>query len=270
MTSVQKIIKYLALAFAIFLTVSIVGGIVAGVTGIVGLSHLFGREDVAGQSSTYTVSADIQSLTLNISAAEVRIVSGSSFAVESNHKYLAVSDEDGTLSVTETKKLYNADFEDVLVTVTIPSGHVFSSAEVVTGAGVLRVDALAAESLTLELGAGEARIGTLTATGQASIRGGAGAVRISGGSLKNLDMKMGVGEVSLKSRLEGTCDLEYGIGKAQLTLVGSLADYTLTFDKGLGQGRLEGELMADDATYGSGDTRIAIEGGIGDLQILFE
>ena len=34
MNSVQKVIKYLAMAFAIFLSVSIIGGIITGLAGV--------------------------------------------------------------------------------------------------------------------------------------------------------------------------------------------------------------------------------------------
>ncbi len=270
MTTTQKIIKYLALAFAIFLSVSIIGGIVAGVAGFAGLSFLFGAEDVAGESRSYAVSSDIQSLELDVSAANIRIVSGAEFYVESNHKYLSVSDENGVLCVEESKRIYHADLADVMLTVTVPADCVFASVKLTTGAGVLTVDSLSAQTLALELGAGQVTIGSLTASREARIQGGAGAVTISGGSLSNLDMDMGVGEVNLKSRLTGECDLEYGVGEANLTLLGSLDDYTISFDKGLGDGKLEGTAMADDSVHGRGSTRVDIEGGIGAVKIEFE
>ena len=52
MTTFQKVIKYLAIALAIFLTVSIIGGIL----GIFGLfSGFFTGDAVAGDLKTYTV-----------------------------------------------------------------------------------------------------------------------------------------------------------------------------------------------------------------------
>ena len=54
MNSLQKVIKYLALAFAIFLSVSIIGGII---TGLVGVSYILsGRdnEDV-GEMQVYPI-----------------------------------------------------------------------------------------------------------------------------------------------------------------------------------------------------------------------
>ena len=95
------------------------------------------------------------------------------------------------------------------------------------------------------------------------------AVSIDGGKLCNLNLDMGVGKLTLKSRIEGKSDIDYGVGEADLILIGSKDDYTIELDKGIGEAKLEGERMNDDSVYGSGGNRIEIDGGIGSLSIHF-
>ena len=104
MTSLQRIIKYCAVAFAIFLIVTIIGGI-CGAIGM--LSGFFGGwvsgENAAGEMRTYAVSGSVENLDLEIGAAALDIVTGDRFSLESNHKYLSVKEENHTLKISEEK-----------------------------------------------------------------------------------------------------------------------------------------------------------------------
>ena len=78
MTTLQKVIKYLALAFAIFLAVSIIGGILSAV-GLFG--GLFSADAVLEETKTYSVAAGVQNLKIEINAADLYIKEGSAFSV---------------------------------------------------------------------------------------------------------------------------------------------------------------------------------------------
>ena len=101
MTNFQKTVKYIAMAFAIFLTVSIIGGILS-MFGLFG--GFFGGDAVTEDIKAYSVSSEIQSLEVKINAADFTIKQGESFSVESNLKHLTVEDKNGVLTVKETKK----------------------------------------------------------------------------------------------------------------------------------------------------------------------
>lgn len=268
MNSVQKVIKYLALAFAIFLSVSIIGGIITGLTGI---SYIIsGRNSEAvGEMQVYPIDGEISSLSLSLSGAELKIKTADEFSVESNHNYISVKSEHSQLCINETKRLFSVYPKGVTVILNIPEGFVFDEATVDTGAGKVQIDSLSADILELSLGAGEAKIGSLTANSRADIDGGAGKLNIDGGKLCNLNLDMGVGKLTLKSRIEGQSRLDYGIGETKLTLLGSREDYKIEIDKGIGEARLAGESMRDDSVYGAGENRIEIDGGIGAINIEF-
>ena len=79
MNSFQKVIKYLAMAFAIFLSVSIIGGMI---TGLAGISFIFsGRDRITGEMQVYPVEDEVSSLSLKLSGAELKIRTSDSFSV---------------------------------------------------------------------------------------------------------------------------------------------------------------------------------------------
>lgn len=268
MNSVQKVIKYLAMAFAIFLSVCMIGGIL---TALAGLSYLFsGKEDSpVGDMQTYSVTGEIASLELELSGAELIIQTAEQFSVESNHNNISVQVHSGKLSIDEAKKPFPFYPKGVTVILNIPEGFVFDDASIETGAGKVEIEGLSADVLELSLGAGEAKIKNLTANSRAKIDGGAGALTVDGGTLRNLKLNMGVGALTLKSRIQGESSLDYGIGETNLTLLGSREDYQIELDKGIGGARLEGAEMQDNSVYGAGPNKIEIDGGIGAIKITF-
>lgn len=86
MTALQKVIKYIALAFAVFLSVSIIGGILGAISIFTGLSNNGVSKDMKG----YTVPQNVTELRVDIKAADFVISSGETFSVESNIKNLTV------------------------------------------------------------------------------------------------------------------------------------------------------------------------------------
>ena len=96
MTTLQKVIKYLAIAFAIFLIVSIIGGILSAV-GLLG--GLFSTDAVLEDVKTYPVTGRIRNLDIEINAADLYIKEGESFSVESNLKHLKVVEKGGLLTI---------------------------------------------------------------------------------------------------------------------------------------------------------------------------
>ena len=265
MTAAQKVIKYCAIAFAVFLIVSIIGGIFGAFSSV---SAAFEDGDMAGEMKTYPVTGTIENLEIDLSGARLAVKTGDHFSVESDHKYLIVETGDGTLRIKEEHPTLAFRTEGLRVTLTVPEDAAFEKVTISAGAGVVEADALLTEKLSMELGAGEVNIRKLTATSGATINSGAGELKI-GGELANLDLNIGVGEAELESRLTGDCRIDYGVGELDLTLVGTREDYCITLDKGVGKATLDGAKMSGDTVYGDGETSIEIDGGVGELKIGF-
>ena len=265
MTALQKVIKYLAIAFAIFLTVSIIGGILSAV-GLFG--GLVSADAVLEDVKTYSVSTQIRNLDIEINAADLFIKEGKAFSVESNLKHLKVEEKDGRLTIQETKK-FTGTYNGAVLTVYVPAGIVFDNVNLTTGAGRLTVGTLSSGTLDFELGAGEVSVASLVATKSADIEGGAGRITISGGTLKDLDLKMGVGQLNLTSALTGDCRLDLGVGESNITLTGSKEDYKLDLEKGLGSISVDGVNVSDYGSSGNGTNKVEINGGIGSINVHF-
>ena len=266
MTTAQKVIKYLAMAFAIFLTVSIIGGLLS-MFGLFG--GFFGGDAVTEDIKTYAVSSDIQSLEVKISAADFTIKQGKSFYVESNLKHLTVEDKNGVLTIKETKKFVRA-YTDAVLTLYVPAHTVFEKANIITGAGRLTVDSLSASTMNFELGAGEVTIDTLVATSDIDIDGGAGKITIIDGALHNLDLDMGVGQLNLTSALTGESDFDLGVGESNITIIGNKDDYKLDIEKGLGNITVDGTSVSNIKGQGNGNNSIEVSGGIGAINLKFK
>lgn len=265
MTTFQKTVKYLALAFAIFLTVSIIGGILGTVGMIFGMAD---SEAVMDSVKTYEISQDITALDIQINAADMTVKLSDSFSVESNLKALTVTEQDGTLVVREEQK-FVGNYNGAVLTLCIPKEVQLERAHITSGAGRLTVEAISAGKVELDLGAGEVNITSLTATAGADIEGGAGKVTIAGGALHDLDLDMGVGQLVLCSALSGESELDLGVGESDLTLLGSEQDYALQIEKGVGSISVNGKNVSE-YNGGTGPNEVQISGGVGAVKVVFQ
>ena len=265
MTTLQKVIKYLAIAFAIFLAVGIIGGLLSTV-GIFG--GLFSGDAVLEDVKTYSVSAEIHNLDIEINAADLYIKEGDAFSVESNLKHLKVEEKGGLLTIQETKK-FTGTYSGAVLTVYVPAGTVFDNVNLTTGAGRLTVANLSSGTLDFELGAGDVSIDSLVASKSADIEGGAGRITITNGALKDLDLDMGVGQLKLATALTGDCQLDLGVGESNITLIGSKEEYKLDLEKGLGNICVDGKNVSDYGSSGNGTNKVEINGGVGAINVKF-
>lgn len=264
MTTTQKIIKYCAIAFALTLVISIVGGIVSAITGIV---PAFGSGSAEGKMKEYTIAGTVKDLSIDIDSAQLELRTGDSFTAASNLKYLTLENKDGVLSIWEDRPAVGMQSGNARLVLTIPKEYEFDTAIILTGAGTVKIEELLTDDLDLNLGAGEVEIDRIAADHSARIDGGAGELTIDNGRFADLDFDMGVGEVNMVSSLKGKSKIDYGVGELNLTLVGEPEDYTISLDKGLGSAIIDGKEMGDGAVYGDGENSVEIDGGIGELNV---
>ena len=272
MTTMQKIIKYLAIAFGAFLIVSIASGVfglfsvIAGVT-----SWTNNREStVEIQDSAFSgvFSDDVQILDMEIGAADIRIVVGDELYVETDNPYITAEEVNGTLVIKE--KSHISDLDGSKLTIYIPEEMVFTKANITTGAGRIDAEQLSCRKLNMELGAGMAEFQDLTVTDKADIEGGAGQIVIHNGKLNDLSFEMGLGEGDVAAALTGNCEITAGIGALYLTVLGDEDDYTIHAEQGIGRVEVENRVISGDTTIGSGSNRLELEGGIGNITVDFE
>lgn len=265
MTTFQKVIKFLAISLAIFLTVSIICGIIGTLSLFDELSDNEGTTD---NVKAYPITSEVKNLKVEINAADFTIKQGELFSVESNLKHLKVEIYDGTLTIKEAKK-FSSNYNEASLILTIPKDELLNKASITTGAGKLIIDCLSADEINLELGAGNVLIDNLVAIKDIDIDGGAGKITIISGTLNDLDLNMGVGQLNLTSKLTGENDFDLGIGESNITVIGNKEDYNLNIDKGIGTITVDGTNISGIKESAKTDNSIEINGGIGTINLKF-
>lgn len=265
MTTFQKIIKYLAMAFAIFLSVSIITGICGTLFSVI----YFLGENTSDEITEQTIDGNFSGISININTAELDIKTGEKFGVETNHEYLDCEAKGDILKINEKRSLFVSRHGGMKVILTVPKGILFDYVDISAGTGSVTIDELSSNMLDIELGAGELKAQRLDVANKAEIDGGAGSVTINAGHLNNADIDMGIGELNLTGEISGKSSIDYGVGETNLVLIGTDNDYKIELDKGIGEARLDGKQMNDDSVYGAGKNFIEIDGGIGELNIKF-
>ena len=264
MTLKQKFIKYIAVFLAAFLIASM------SLAAFGVLSSLLGIEDKRDILSDYdnslTVSSDVSILKLNISASQVKIVKGEEFAAATDNSEIEITEKGSVLEITEKKKL--GIFEgDRLVIITVPENKVFDSVRISAGAGEMNIEALKAETLNMELGAGDIVFDSIEISGSAAINAAAGELIVRSGRINELEMNLAVGDVNLKAALTGKTEIDCAAGDIDIELAGEESDYSIEVDKGISSCKFNGKELKDDTRYGDGENIIEIDGGIGDIEI---
>ncbi len=277
MTSAQKVIKYLAIAFAIFLIVNIISAIIIGLYTLGNVFGLINSEDNTITEELRVISsenAEISTLKIDLGFTNLHIKAGEKFKVETNNSRISFSENNGNIVIKEENHNWfvNGNNQKSSLIVYIPKDmKALDKIRLEAGAGEITIDTLKVKDLYFNLGAGKVQIENIIASQDAKINGGAGKIEIEAGKINNLDLDMGIGEAILQLALTGKSDIDSGIGSLDINLYGEKEDYKIDIDKGIGSVKIEGrELTGDDLSFGYGENYIEIDGGIGNIAIDFE
>lgn len=270
MKQAQKIIKYVAIAFGLYLAINIIGWIVFGFTMLLGIDMGL---DMLSSNNTELVQygqvfSDVEELDIEIGFSDFEVKIGEELKVEGQiHKDFKIKVENKTLKIEDISKKWIFNSNDAAqLTLFVPEDLVFNKAEVEIGAGTTNIEKLNVKDLDLNLGAGAVKIQNCEAE-KTNIECGAGKVEIKNSSLKNLNLNTGVGEFSYDGYILGNSTIECGIGKLTLDLEGGKDLYSIEAEHGIGEIKLNGNKIEENKVQGSGENRIKVEGGIGEIQI---
>lgn len=271
MKQAQKIIKYVAIAFGLYLAINIIGWIVFGFSMLLGIDmakNIFTGTGTELIQYGEVVSQDVEELDIEIAFADFEVKTGEELKIEGQiYEDFKIKVENKTLKIEDVNKKWIFNSNDVAkVTLYVPEELKFNKAEIEIGAGTTNIEKLNSKDLDLNLGAGAVKIQNCDAE-KADIECGAGKVEIENSSLKNLILNTGVGEFSYNGYILGNSQIECGIGKLTLDLEGGEEIYSVEAEHGIGEIKINGNKLEDDKIQGSGENRIKIEGGIGEIQI---
>ena len=272
MTSAQKVIKYLAIAFAGFLVVAIITTILSvfyALSGVLGLKK--DNEILSSEMSiTNFENTEIKTLDIEVAYTNLMIKTGDYLSTETNNNNISLSQENHELKIKDKSHKWFLTNENQELVLYIPESLELEKVRIIAGAGKINIENLKTESLVFELGAGETQIRSLTVTKDCEIEGGAGKVSITSGIINNLKLDMGVGETNLNTILTGKNEINAGIGNLNINLQNGKENYRIKTDKGIGTIKIDGKEISNNELYGNGSHSIDVDGGIGNIKIEFK
>lgn len=271
MTTTQKIIKYLAIAFALFLVISIFS-IIFGLSREIISSINSDKKDSKLLEEYTTISNNvnnIESFKIDISNDNIEIKEGEKFEVKTNDPDVKFYHENSKVKIKTDKTfswhLSNSSRGTIIIY--LPNEFNISELDLNLGAGKIDIDKIFVETLLMNLGAGTMTAKEINVYEKATINGGAGNINIYSGTINNLNLKLGAGNASIESDLTGSNTLTTGVGKLNLGLSRSKDNYKFDISKGLGNIILNDFDVSEDILIGDGETKIKISGAVGNIII---
>ena len=271
MTTTQKIIKYLAIAFALFLVISIFS-IIFGLSREIISSINSDKKDSKLLEEYTTISNNvnnIESFKIDISNDNIEIKEGEKFEVKTNDPDVKFYHENSKVKIKTDKTfswhLSNSSRGTIIIY--LPNESNISELDLNLGAGKIDIDKIFVEILLMDLGAGTMTAKEINVYEKATINGGAGNINIYSGTINNLNLKLGAGNASIESDLTGSNTLTTGVGKLNLGLSRSKDNYKFDISKGLGNIILNDFDVSEDILIGDGETKIKISGAVGNIII---
>ncbi len=268
MKAFQKVIKYVAIGFAILLALAIVAGLAATAVRLLSWVGIADGGSV-DEHKSYEITESVSVLEIDLSAAALEIKTDERMRVESDVNQLKLVQNGGKLTIKESKRLIHTT-TPASVIIYLPKTTVFEFVQISNDAGTVSIDALSAARAELEFGAGDVVLSNLNVSRGCEINGGAGRIEILSGTVRNCSIELGMGELVFQGKAEGECSIESGMGSVSLTLIGKQEEYTLSIDHGLGGVTVNGSTISGNVSLGSGANKIHLEQGMGGVDIIFK
>lgn len=262
MTGGQKVIKYFAIGFGIFLVVTIFSAIIFGFKII--YSVLTTKNKINDEFRSLETTENINSFRIDLSSSNLIIKNGQEFKVETNNDNVVATEKDGKLTIKEKKRFFFFDNTLSEVVLYLPE-NVYENVVIETGAGKVEISSLRTNNLKLNLGAGQVILDDIIVNNETKIDGGAGELNISDVSFYNLDLDLGVGKFKFDGDILGKSDISAGVGEVNLNLFSD--NYKIKVNKGIGTVKVNDQELHDNEIYGSGDNILKVDGGVGSIKI---
>ncbi len=233
MTEMQKIIKYCALALAIFLIFIIVTTIANVGYNILEKTDLINNSNSKLLKNNIVISnneSEIREIDIDIKSSNIILKTAKNFKVETNNKDIKYSYEDGKVLIKQNnvnKWYFNKNNNSKLIFY-IPS------------------------EISLE---------------KININNNVGDVKIDFEKISNLNIDLDVGDIFVKSMLSGKNTIKSNIGDINLELLLKQEDYKFEFDKDIGEVKLNNNKIKRDTITGNSNNNLKIKTNIGDIKI---
>ena len=273
MNGLQKVIKYCAMAFAVFLSVVIFGTIVSVVvgvtTGIAGVNYFMGDDkERINLSEEYSLEEakelGITDILVDCSA-EITVRTGNVLSIEAVNvtEDYEIRQNNGKLSIVQDTPEFKIWFwfgnysERETVVVTIPEELVTEQVKVLSGSGEVILSGVEAENLTVDSGSGKVTAENVRAK-RLYVDSGSGRVTIAGAMMAETEINSGSGGITVDNSKLGKLLLNSGSGTVRMENVES---EEAEVDSGSGTVSYEGVLNGTcEFETGSGSLTLRLDG----------
>lgn len=282
MSTAQKVIKYLAIAFGVFLSVTIISSIVMALMYFTNI--LIDDRNIPNNDSNKNNEInltkyynkefkidEVKELDIEFDISKFDIKKGDKLSVEAynvDDKFLAYIQDD-TFFISENIKLNKKIFKSIStpnITLYIPENFKFDNIDIKSGAGNISIDEITTNRLEVNMGAGNFEAKNIKAN-ETKIQGGVGNLSITKSDIGKLEYKAGVGDSKIESVLNNNSKIESGVGNIKLTLIDERVNYYFDIETGIGNITLDGNKIKNGSFGDKEAKNIKIEGGIGNIDI---
>lgn len=263
MTTFQKVIKYLAIALALFICITLLSVLIGGVKSLFENFNIIKEKDNE-YNEVINYNENFSYLDIDLKSSNLIIKSGESFRIDTSNKDIKIFNENGNLKIVDKSKFAFNSNKDFIITV--PYNYNFEVVKIDTGAGKVDINGINTNLLDLDLGAGKTILNNIISN-KTLIETGAGSTNIINSKLNDLGLELGVGKIDIVAEITGKSSIECGVGELNLSLNLPLHEYIFEFEKGIGGITLNNKPIKTNSTIGEGDNYVKIEGGVGSINV---
>ena len=277
MTGFQKFIKYAAIAFGIYLSITIVLVLLGVARGFVGASRNDEFKDIIRDREEYHTEditrnyENIKSLEVNVEETELIIRNGDTFRIEGTNipDRMEIEQDGNKLKVSDEELPSSFSDENMVVTIYIPEDVKLDNIDLEINYVSADIQKLNTANLKLDIYNNYCEIDEIIADNM-EFKNEEGNIDIYDAEIGRLlfDSESGVEDVSLDITVNAEFNLEYSY--TDMNLIGKEEDYQISTRNKSGNIYIDDETITSNAeTWGSGNTKINLDNVNADIFITF-
>lgn len=200
-----------------------------------------------GSDSVHSSEYDnVKNLDFDLSMGDVSIVEGDGFAISGSEIISEISEDGETWKLKSPKRKWHHWFTNHASgewKITLPRNHQFERVSINFAAAEIEIETIAADTLVIKGGAGEADIDIMRVRDSLDLQIGAGEIQIAGGDIDgNSRIKCGAGSLDMAlSHMKGSVTVDCGMGSIDMDLPGHRKEYTIKSQSSLGSVNIESD-----------------------------
>ena len=267
MTGFQKFIKYAAIAFGIYLSITIVLVLLGIARGFVGASKNDEFKDIVRDREKYQTEditrtyENIKNLEVNVEETELIIRNGDTFKIEGTNipNKMEIEQEGNQLNISDEELPSGFSDENMVMTIYIPEDTKLDTIDLEINYVSADIQKLNTANLQLDIYNNYCEIDEIIADNM-EFKNEEGNIDIYDAEIGRLlfDSESGVEDVSLDITGNAEINLEYSY--TDMNLIGKQEDYQISTRNKFGNIYIDNEIITSNAeTWGSGNTKINLD-----------